>query len=189
MFPFIEYPLFFLLFTLSTWRDPPGYADKGQNKVGHGTLQVILNSKRSFLYHRVIYLRDHPGNRPRKSLEKACCSYLVNGEKKNRESAKENARRGIKSAFPFISKKSHNGGVKGWDRQEKKKKKRKKMRRLWKTATSHRQQQQHAWLVIPPSASHLSEVWALGWAGICSQPRKERKSEDIFNRLLSTFTL
>lgn len=131
-------------------------------------------------------LSNHPGDRPRISLEKACCSYLVNEKERIERARKRKREEGDKVCLSIHFQKEPQWGVGG--ETGKKKKKQEKRRRLWKTATSHRQQQ-HAWLALPPSASHLSEVWALGWAGTHSQPRKERKSEDIFNRLLSTFTL
>lgn len=165
-------------FTLSTWRHKPWYVDKGKSKwdTEHFGWSWILNVPS---LPQSDLLSDRPGDRPRKSLEEACCSYLIN-EKERIEKT-----RGGGECLPFRSfpKEPQWGG-----RSETGKKEGEKMKRLWKTATSHRLQQ-HAWLTLSPSASHLSEVWALGWAGTRSQPRKERKSEDIFNRLLSALTL
>lgn len=89
---------------------------EGQNEEGHETFRIVLDSER---YRRMIYLATVLEAVQRKNLEEACCSYLVNENREKRESerANENEMRGRKSVFPFISKKSHNGGVKTGKRE------------------------------------------------------------------------
>ncbi len=125
-------------------------------------------------------LSDRPGDRPRKSLEEACCSYPIN-EKERIEKT-----RGGGECLPFRSfpKEPQWGGDVGVRKAKKKGKK-------WKTMeNSHVSQAAAACLARAVSFSFTS-LWGLGpgWAGTRSQPRKERKSEDIFNRLLSALTL